>query len=972
MRWIRSCAAAAALLIAAAGWPQDPSSASFFSPNRWALVIGASEYKELGSLAYASSDAELFAKSLQDDYKFAQSNVRLLTDSGNESAKPTSAKIRQQLDEILANPRLDKSDLFVFYFSGHGIAVKGQDMLLPTDAKVADAEKVGLPVNELVRKIVAAGVQNVLIVADACRSGEKNQFGSELIRLGREANIAVVLGCAPGGRSYELPREKHGALTHILVKAMADVGLRDELTGALWASNLAERVRKDVETLTAKEQGKEFAQIPSVWCEKNQDIFLGGFVGRGGVSTAMLEQVMERGEGVTKDVYGRYLIAIANAALEVSEPDIAIRAVRLHQSLGLKDALASAIEAVATDSLGRSHEAEVAFKRLVKEYPDHYTAHLYRTLYSATFAERQKAAYAMWKKFGNFEPAYVWVFSYRRDPATSDETVLAKVDEAMAAFPEGSGPHQFFVMLKTVLTSDPRPWVEKFDFPDLPDVRKEYLEMLVFDVAALTGDPILVVQTIQRIIPRTSFPQTWELLERPWVLAAVTPDNAEAHALALIKNASGPERVWTAFLLLRPVIDKHAATFAEAEKQFPHAWRTQAAAWIAQSVASKTPRLAIPEKLIAAGLDDPGRLAEVCEYITLCTLGDWAAWEGLVTDTWHRQVLTWLCQKPAYGEVQYWRALVVASIVAAREDVMAQQVSAALRQIRNPGPEMAEARCLSLFANGRGAEVRGTLTKLGDPMPITRSVLAEVVAWNALNGRPTEAKSALAELKAMYGDAKPTILEILADLVLASEGKQPSLFDYRLRADVGQLEALLIGLVESCRKNPDVKMMSQCLEAGLAGYQWAHAELMKRYAAAATGKEAESAVYWVIARSEPLYAGITVNGLPEMEPHGDRTMPARVTLGDGMEAEGTLTVKWTGGKATVELTSGTTKLEWRGTVAPNGQVQATGKWNGADCSISLRLLPASYLAGKDTFMGFARIVAADGSFGEVVFTPGGK
>ena len=116
-----------------------------------------------------------------------------------------------ELEVLLGDPRRTRSDLFVFYFCGHGAGLAEGDFLLPTDARLETAARLGLPVREVVERLTQAGMSNVLVIVDACREGAAHEFGRELEQLATRARLGVVLGCAPGAQSYEEARLGHGS-----------------------------------------------------------------------------------------------------------------------------------------------------------------------------------------------------------------------------------------------------------------------------------------------------------------------------------------------------------------------------------------------------------------------------------------------------------------------------------------------------------------------------------------------------------------------------------------------------------------------------------------------------------------------------------------------------------------------------------------------------------------------------------------
>jgi len=286
-------AGCAALLLLTAAGAQEPAAGSaaaaqgpaeapqlFFAPQRRALVVGAGDYEHLGRLRYAGGDARAVSRALIEELGFEEKQVRLLTDDGDDpEMTPTAGHLIGELEALLADPRRNASDLFVFYFSGHGIGLPEGDFLMPTDARQESAARVGLPVKEVVDRLAGAGMRNVLVVVDACRSGEANSFGRELWQLADAARISVVLSCEPGTRSYEDATRGHGVFTSELLRALGDGSLRDARSGARWASRVMGQAAAGVSAWSAKRQPR---QNPVVWTDPTRDVLLDATLPEGG------------------------------------------------------------------------------------------------------------------------------------------------------------------------------------------------------------------------------------------------------------------------------------------------------------------------------------------------------------------------------------------------------------------------------------------------------------------------------------------------------------------------------------------------------------------------------------------------------------------------------------------------------------------------------------------------------------------
>jgi uncharacterized caspase-like protein len=125
--------------------------------ERIALVIGNSNYKELGRLPTASADAKAIAATFDAlAYK-----TTLILDANEEDIRKDARTFAK--DSQMAS-------IAVVYYAGHGAQVNGENYLLPVDMGIpsneADIELTGLKVDDLVNSI-RSGTK--IIFLDACR-----------------------------------------------------------------------------------------------------------------------------------------------------------------------------------------------------------------------------------------------------------------------------------------------------------------------------------------------------------------------------------------------------------------------------------------------------------------------------------------------------------------------------------------------------------------------------------------------------------------------------------------------------------------------------------------------------------------------------------------------------------------------------------------------------------------------------------
>jgi len=325
------------------------------------LVIGAGNYDTLGTLRYAPADARAFGRSLVEDFRFQPESVTRLTDD-DATTRPTVANIRAALDKVLADPRLNKGDLFIFYFSGHGIGTPKGDFLCPTDATIDNVAEVGLPVKEVMERFVKAGLKNVLVIADACRGGEKNTFGEELNRLSDQANIGVMLGCQPGSRSYQWSRMGHGYFTYHLLEALKNPELRQKGTGALWASEVGKWMQGQVEASTKSSQ--DTPQVPAIECDDRRDIMIGAFL-PAKVEAGVVESLKEQLDRLPAERQAASVSDYAHRLFQAEQFFEAAEMLRIVDQLGASEPADRLVLGTSLSILGRTSEASRAFDQLL-------------------------------------------------------------------------------------------------------------------------------------------------------------------------------------------------------------------------------------------------------------------------------------------------------------------------------------------------------------------------------------------------------------------------------------------------------------------------------------------------------------------------------------------------------------------------------------------------------------------------------
>src|SRR5262245_49943084 len=149
--------------------------------RRVALVVGNSQYQNVGRLPNPSKDADAIAQLLKNA---GFEVVSLQQDVGNLDFK----RAIRRFEELATD-----SDIALVYYAGHGIEIGGVNYMIPVDAKLAsdfDAPDEAIPLDRIIDAVTSAR-QLRLVILDACRD---NPFVTNMRR--RVATRSVSAGLA--------------------------------------------------------------------------------------------------------------------------------------------------------------------------------------------------------------------------------------------------------------------------------------------------------------------------------------------------------------------------------------------------------------------------------------------------------------------------------------------------------------------------------------------------------------------------------------------------------------------------------------------------------------------------------------------------------------------------------------------------------------------------------------------------------
>ena len=196
-----------------------------------AIVVGIETYQSrdsgaLPSVDHARNDAAGFANSLQSIYPSDRLAVVDLLDND-----ATRGNIDYELHQTIGS--LEKEDLFLLYYAGHGFHGAGGNRITAWDTHAHNVEGTTLLLRKvLFDRLEASRCTRLLAFIDACATPFNDSLvpGRDVISeldtkeltafLQPERYSGIFLSCEPGQASYPADQHNHGVWTYFLLQAL--------------------------------------------------------------------------------------------------------------------------------------------------------------------------------------------------------------------------------------------------------------------------------------------------------------------------------------------------------------------------------------------------------------------------------------------------------------------------------------------------------------------------------------------------------------------------------------------------------------------------------------------------------------------------------------------------------------------------------------------------------------------------------
>ena len=206
--------------------------------KRRALLVGVERYQDaaIANAGYAIHDI----RALRDVFE----------DFGFQAQCFENPSRNKLVDAVARSTEgLERDDMFLFFFAGHGLTLRGEEVLCCADDH--PGKTMGVPFAEIRAMTDKPGLHCVFLL-DTSRSGIPAKFGgpegtlrempplNEVVAADKRSSMVVIYACRQGQNSYAVESAGHGLFTLALIDVLrrkrqetecvaVDLDLRDSL-----------------------------------------------------------------------------------------------------------------------------------------------------------------------------------------------------------------------------------------------------------------------------------------------------------------------------------------------------------------------------------------------------------------------------------------------------------------------------------------------------------------------------------------------------------------------------------------------------------------------------------------------------------------------------------------------------------------------------------------------------------------------
>lgn len=231
--------------------------------NTFCIIIANETYKQKDTpnVKYAAQDGKTFQDYCLRTLGLPRDNVRTASNASFLQMKSLLGWFSQIADVY------GKDANFIVYYAGHGVPdEKGNCKLIPSDVSINDVGN-GFSLKELYSSLGKLTTNNVLVLIDACFSGNDREDVAALDEMHRgivrkinqepvSGNVVVLTAASGTETALSFDEKGHGLFSYYLMKKLQDT------KGNVTYGELYDYVKKEVMRKSVVAKGKK--QTPSI------------------------------------------------------------------------------------------------------------------------------------------------------------------------------------------------------------------------------------------------------------------------------------------------------------------------------------------------------------------------------------------------------------------------------------------------------------------------------------------------------------------------------------------------------------------------------------------------------------------------------------------------------------------------------------------------------------------------------------
>ena len=185
---------------------------------KYYLGISCEEYKNINSLLFCHADSIGLFTMLTEYCDYENDNCEIMTLYTGDSDS-SNGQVLEKIKKVCN--LLEKGDVFVLFFAGHGLEKQGESYILLPDYDESIFDSTTLAISEI-RNAFSKSRGFCILIIDACNSGSNIGVVENDVACDTETGWAVFSSCSAKEESYPDVDKEQGAFSYCLTKVIEE------------------------------------------------------------------------------------------------------------------------------------------------------------------------------------------------------------------------------------------------------------------------------------------------------------------------------------------------------------------------------------------------------------------------------------------------------------------------------------------------------------------------------------------------------------------------------------------------------------------------------------------------------------------------------------------------------------------------------------------------------------------------------